>query len=227
MSAPNGRREGCAKGVYGQTKKFGLAICLAAMINTAADMAVLVYVFVTEAKNATPRFYVQWQKTTFTREYWVCKAFPSVFEDADILYGFPACNVAVSQRRIIERPWWRANLKLASRAIHARRHLLRISGASGVKRVPSTKGRSIGESNRKAGGHRKGHTAEEWFPEEQRVAESLSTQGGDGAGFWERLREQPRECKSTEAPQLCEERWDSVSDSRILLKAVKEPHYES
>ncbi|KAF2249801.1 hypothetical protein BU26DRAFT_604114 [Trematosphaeria pertusa] len=84
-----------------KTKKFGLAICLAAMINTAADMAVLVYVFVTEAKNATPRFYVQWQKTTFTREYWVCKAFPSVFEDADILYGFPACNVAQAARYML------------------------------------------------------------------------------------------------------------------------------
>jgi hypothetical protein len=78
-------------------KKLGVLTCITSGANTILGMGFLVYVNVAEGKNKLPEHQIFWQQTSFTREFYVCKAFPNVFENAEALYGFPACDVAVSQ----------------------------------------------------------------------------------------------------------------------------------
>jgi hypothetical protein len=61
-----------------------------------ASVGILTYVFVAESSDKLPESFFDWRDVQFTREYWLCTAFPSKIQDPDRLYGFPACKLAVS-----------------------------------------------------------------------------------------------------------------------------------
>jgi hypothetical protein len=71
--------------------------CIATVANTATAIGFLCYVLVREGQNELPDYYMYWHDKMFTREFWVCQAFPTIFANADELYGFRACEAAVSQ----------------------------------------------------------------------------------------------------------------------------------
>lgn len=71
------------------------------LVDTAATLAVFIYVFVTEAANPkTPARFGDWNEQAFTREYYICEIFPSGIaggvETAAEIYGYPACQYFVS-----------------------------------------------------------------------------------------------------------------------------------
>jgi hypothetical protein len=83
----------------------GSAACVAAIANTAAAIGITVYVFTTEAQGHLPKFFSQWGSASFTQEFYLCKAMPSVFPDTQAVYGFPACKESVSAPDELERRW--------------------------------------------------------------------------------------------------------------------------
>ncbi|KAF2737485.1 hypothetical protein EJ04DRAFT_550630 [Polyplosphaeria fusca] len=91
------------------TQKVGIVSCVLSFISTASALAVLTYVFVSESSNHLPDDFIQWgEKNDVTREFYVCKAFPSVFEDPDSIFRLPACQYAVSTLQ--PSIWWGTDL---------------------------------------------------------------------------------------------------------------------
>lgn len=82
----------------------GSAVCIAAVTNTAATIGFTVYVFTTEAQGHLPQYYKQWHAETFTQEFYICEAMPSLFPNTQDLYGFPACEKTVSMLNTVGRP---------------------------------------------------------------------------------------------------------------------------
>ncbi|KAH7130193.1 hypothetical protein B0J11DRAFT_577745 [Dendryphion nanum] len=62
------------------------------------SLAVLAYVFVTERDMTLPDLFPQWANTKFTREFYLCDAFPSRIANADQYFGFAACDHAIVAR---------------------------------------------------------------------------------------------------------------------------------
>jgi hypothetical protein len=83
----------------------GSAACIAAVTNTAAAVGITVYLFTTEAQGHLPKFFSQWGGASFTQEFYLCEAVPSVFPDARAMYGFPACEEAVSVPDMLDGRW--------------------------------------------------------------------------------------------------------------------------
>jgi hypothetical protein len=72
------------------------------MLNTGASLSLTTYIFITEAGMTLPERFRLWGTTTFTHEFYVCTAFPSVVPDAEeLIYGFPACEDARSARFLL------------------------------------------------------------------------------------------------------------------------------
>lgn len=96
----------------GQTKRLARSTCVATVLNTASALGFMTYILVRESQNTLPKYFVWWRKTSFTREFYVCVAFPSIFdgterfESAERIYGFPACGVAVSWLTFIGLLQW-------------------------------------------------------------------------------------------------------------------------
>lgn len=66
------------------------------ILNTGASIALMTYVLINEAGMKLPERFREWSMTTFTQEFYLCTAFPSLIIDAEVeVYGFPACEVAV------------------------------------------------------------------------------------------------------------------------------------
>jgi hypothetical protein len=90
------------------------------MLNTGATLSLTTYIFITEAGMKLPERFRLWGTTTFTHEFYVCTAFPSLIPDAeDSIYGFPACKDARSARflligitiisfLLVGLSWWQA-----------------------------------------------------------------------------------------------------------------------
>ena len=74
----------------------GSAACLAAVTNAAAIIGFTVYVFISEDQGHVPPSFSKWKYESFTQEFYVCAAIPSLFPDTDAIYGFPACQTSVS-----------------------------------------------------------------------------------------------------------------------------------
>lgn len=74
----------------------GSAICIAAVASTAATIGFTVYLFTSEAQGRLPKLFSQWGGMSFTQEFYICEAVPSVFPDTNAVYGFPACENSVS-----------------------------------------------------------------------------------------------------------------------------------
>ncbi|OAG11707.1 uncharacterized protein CC84DRAFT_1159171 [Paraphaeosphaeria sporulosa] len=70
----------------------GSAVCIAAVTNTAASIGFTVYLFTSEAQGRLPKLFSQWAERSFTQEFYLCEAVPSVFPDTNALYGFSACE---------------------------------------------------------------------------------------------------------------------------------------
>ena len=79
--------------------------CIATIVSTTCAVGFMIYVLVREGQNTLPDYFMEWQHETFTREYYVCAAFPAIFDNADDLYGFRACDIAVSTKSHILEPW--------------------------------------------------------------------------------------------------------------------------
>lgn len=77
-------------------RKLGVITCIVTFVNTVSSIGFTIYAFVREADMTLPEYHMDWSKTTFTREFFICDAFPSIFENADEIYGFRACEIAVS-----------------------------------------------------------------------------------------------------------------------------------
>ncbi|KAF2683151.1 hypothetical protein K458DRAFT_419357 [Lentithecium fluviatile CBS 122367] len=84
-----------------KVRKLAIMSCIATIANTVGSVAFLTYVFVREGQNKLPEYFMQWKETTFTAEYYICEAFPTVFEDPNRLYGFPACGTALAAKFIL------------------------------------------------------------------------------------------------------------------------------
>lgn len=69
------------------------------VIATVVNVAVLTYTFVTEAAQVLPKQWSEYHNTQFTREFYLCSAFPAVFDNAEQYYGFRACDHAVSSSK--------------------------------------------------------------------------------------------------------------------------------
>lgn len=80
---------------------FSSAACIASVANTVVAIAFAVYVFIAETHQQLPGWYTQWRNTQFTQEFFVCEAFPSLIAELNSLYGFPACDVSVSQMSLV------------------------------------------------------------------------------------------------------------------------------
>jgi hypothetical protein len=70
--------------------------CIATIANTVCALGFMIYVLVRESQNTVPEYIMYWPEEAFTREYFVCEAFPTVFANANQLFGFRACDIAVS-----------------------------------------------------------------------------------------------------------------------------------
>lgn len=80
-----------------QRRKLGLAACIASVINGVAATGFMIFVLVRESQNKLPRYFIKWNQTAFTKEFWICTAIPSIFKDnANRFFGFSACEFAVS-----------------------------------------------------------------------------------------------------------------------------------
>ncbi|KAF2119792.1 hypothetical protein BDV96DRAFT_642800 [Lophiotrema nucula] len=83
-------------------KHWGLATTLITFVNTAVSLAVLVYVYVTEASAKTPEYVSQWGSRDYTREHYVCKMVPDALEggkqSAVEIWGFRPCDYAKAAR---------------------------------------------------------------------------------------------------------------------------------
>ncbi|KAF2653625.1 hypothetical protein K491DRAFT_780195 [Lophiostoma macrostomum CBS 122681] len=64
------------------------------LLHTALALAVLTYIFVAESSNSMPTYVTDWKTVSFTREYYICTAFPSRIRDVDRYWGFAACEDA-------------------------------------------------------------------------------------------------------------------------------------
>ncbi|KAF2707835.1 hypothetical protein K504DRAFT_45145 [Pleomassaria siparia CBS 279.74] len=85
-----------------KTRMLGLIGCLLFVINTGVMVALMTYVLVTQAGMELPERFQLWGTTTFTQEYYVCTAFPSLIVHAEArYYGFPACDAARSARYML------------------------------------------------------------------------------------------------------------------------------
>ncbi|KAF9728794.1 hypothetical protein PMIN04_008254 [Paraphaeosphaeria minitans] len=82
----------CGKANIVYVGMLGSAVCIAAVTNIAASIGFTVYLFTSEAQGRLPKLFSQWGKQSFTQEFYLCKAVPSVFPDTNALYGFPACE---------------------------------------------------------------------------------------------------------------------------------------
>jgi hypothetical protein len=78
-------------------RKLGVMSSIATIVNTTCALGFMIYVIIRELQNELPELFMYWKKETFTREFYVCKAFPTIFDNADEFFGFPACDVAVSE----------------------------------------------------------------------------------------------------------------------------------
>jgi hypothetical protein len=76
-------------------REMGLLACLFALIQGATSLATLTYVFVVETGQRLPDVFRNWWEVEFTREFYVCQAFPSLVDNADRIFGFMACDYAV------------------------------------------------------------------------------------------------------------------------------------
>jgi len=81
--------------------KLGVLSCIATIACTICAVGFMVYIFVREAQNELPQYFMYWHDASFTREFYVCEAFPTIFANADELYGFRACEYAVSQDFVV------------------------------------------------------------------------------------------------------------------------------
>jgi hypothetical protein len=74
----------------------GSAACIGAVTNAAAAIGFTVYVFISEDQSQLPRLYSDWVYESFTQEFYVCTAIPSLFPEQASVYDFPACRTSVS-----------------------------------------------------------------------------------------------------------------------------------
>ncbi|KAF2439528.1 hypothetical protein P171DRAFT_436171 [Karstenula rhodostoma CBS 690.94] len=82
-------------------RMLGSAVCIATVTNTAATIGFTVYLFTSEAQGRLPKLFRKWGEETFTREFYLCKAVPSIFPDTNAVYGFPACEKARAGRYLM------------------------------------------------------------------------------------------------------------------------------
>lgn len=97
LKSPTAKIRSLGADKYSQIRMFGGSACIAAVASSAATIGFTVYVFVIESRNRLPEFFAQWRNTSFSQEFYLCEAFPSLIDDAQSLYGFPACSVSVSR----------------------------------------------------------------------------------------------------------------------------------
>lgn len=74
----------------------GSAACIAAVTNAAAAIGFTVYVFISEDQSHLPQLFADWKYESFTQEFYICTAIPSLFPDGATVYDFPACQTSVS-----------------------------------------------------------------------------------------------------------------------------------
>lgn len=82
----------------------GSAVFIAAVTNTAATIGFTVYLFTSEAEVRLPEVFEKWGGESFTQEFYLCEAMPSVFPNIDV-YEFPACEISVSMYGSLNRRW--------------------------------------------------------------------------------------------------------------------------
>ncbi|KAF2634259.1 hypothetical protein P280DRAFT_524270 [Massarina eburnea CBS 473.64] len=79
-------------------KKLCITTCITSTVNTIFSVGFMIYIDIIESKAQLPKFKIDWDKSKFTREFYLCAALPQVFPNVNSLYGFPACDVAKAAR---------------------------------------------------------------------------------------------------------------------------------